>query len=178
MPGDPNGHLRLAFRLAEVIGDLSADENSSEDITELNQYFSEFRNAAASEVQTCRERLGTKLEAIAEQHPELVSRIADFQSQLDEQIRRAADDDSRHQTPRPPRLPIDLGLLAFNVGVDTPRLPSLDNLTNNSCIIGNDKLIPFNTAVSLSKIRPENTRLYSVIGGVGFKESDKKEGET
>ena len=94
LPGDPNGHLRLAFRLAEVIGDLSADENSSEDITELNQYFSEFRNAAASEVQTCRERLGTKLEAIAEQHPELVSRIADFQSQLDEQIRRAADDDS------------------------------------------------------------------------------------
>jgi alpha-beta hydrolase superfamily lysophospholipase len=29
----------------------------------------------------------------------------------------------------------------------------------------NDKLIPFKTAVSLSKIRAENTRLYSVIGG-------------
>lgn len=29
----------------------------------------------------------------------------------------------------------------------------------------NDKLIPFKTAVALSKIRPENTRLYSVIGG-------------
>ena len=28
----------------------------------------------------------------------------------------------------------------------------------------NDRLIPFKTAVSLSKIRPENTRLYSVIG--------------
>ena len=27
-----------------------------------------------------------------------------------------------------------------------------------------DKLIPFKTAVSLSKIRSENTRLYSVIG--------------
>lgn len=29
----------------------------------------------------------------------------------------------------------------------------------------NDKLIPFSTAVSLSKVNPENTRLYSVIGG-------------
>ncbi len=29
----------------------------------------------------------------------------------------------------------------------------------------NDKLIPFKTAVSLSKIKAENTRLYSVIGG-------------
>ncbi len=29
----------------------------------------------------------------------------------------------------------------------------------------NDKLIPYNTAIKLSKIRPENTRLYSVIGG-------------
>lgn len=29
----------------------------------------------------------------------------------------------------------------------------------------NDKLIPFSTAVSLSKIKAENTRLYSVIGG-------------
>jgi pimeloyl-ACP methyl ester carboxylesterase len=28
----------------------------------------------------------------------------------------------------------------------------------------NDQLIPFNTAVSLSKVSPENTRLYSVIG--------------
>jgi alpha-beta hydrolase superfamily lysophospholipase len=29
----------------------------------------------------------------------------------------------------------------------------------------NDKLIPFKTAVSLSKVKSENTRLYSVIGG-------------
>ena len=28
----------------------------------------------------------------------------------------------------------------------------------------NDKLIPFKTAVALSKIRSENTRLYSIIG--------------
>lgn len=29
----------------------------------------------------------------------------------------------------------------------------------------NDRLIPFKTAISLSKLRPDNTRLYSVIGG-------------
>ena len=29
----------------------------------------------------------------------------------------------------------------------------------------NDRLIPFKTAISLSKIHPDNTRLYSVIGG-------------
>jgi len=29
----------------------------------------------------------------------------------------------------------------------------------------NDKLIPFKTSVSLSKIQPDNTRLYSIIGG-------------
>lgn len=29
----------------------------------------------------------------------------------------------------------------------------------------NDRLIPFKTAISLSKVKPENTRLYSVIGG-------------
>ena len=29
----------------------------------------------------------------------------------------------------------------------------------------NDRLIPFKTAISLSKINPKNTRLYSVIGG-------------
>ena len=29
----------------------------------------------------------------------------------------------------------------------------------------NDRLIPYKTAIKLSKIKPENTRLYSIIGG-------------
>lgn len=87
MPGDPKGHLTLAFLLAEVIGMLQSAGASREDIQQLNQRFSAFRNCDRAELPACGQQLAAHLESVAHRCPELVSRVADLQSRIDEQIR-------------------------------------------------------------------------------------------
>ncbi len=93
IPGDPQGHLSLAFLLAEVVGILQSVGAPNEDVKQLNGHFTNFRRCDRSELQTCGKQLTEHLEAIAQRYPELVSRVADFQSRIEEQIRSPALDD-------------------------------------------------------------------------------------
>ncbi len=92
LPGDPHGHLKLALLLAEVVGILQSAGASREELQELNESFSAFRNCDRTELPTCGKQLEEHLEAIARRYPELVSRLADLQSRIDEQIRSPACD--------------------------------------------------------------------------------------
>ena len=92
LPGDAHGHLKLAFLLAEVVGILQSAGASREDLQELNECFSAFRRCDRAGLQACGKQLGEQLEAIARRYPELVSRVADLQSRIDEQIRSPACD--------------------------------------------------------------------------------------
>lgn len=92
LPGDPQGHLKLAFLLAEVVGILQSGGASREDLQELNASFCAFRSCARAEVPACGTQLKAQLETIARRYPELVSRLADLQSRIDEHIRSPAGD--------------------------------------------------------------------------------------
>lgn len=92
LPGDPQGHLKLAFLLAEVVGILQSAGASHEDLRELNESFSAFCSCDRAGLPACGTQLKEQLEGIAHRHPELVSRVADLQSRIDEQIRSPACD--------------------------------------------------------------------------------------
>jgi len=93
LPGDPNGHLKLAFLLAEVVGILQSAGASSEGLQKLNKSFSAFRRCDRAALPVCGKQLRDELEAVSRRYPELVSRVADLQSRIDEQIRSPASDD-------------------------------------------------------------------------------------
>ena len=93
LPGDPQGHLKLAFLLAEVVGILQSAGASREDLQELNESFSAFRSCERADVPACGTQLKAQLETIALRNPELVSRLADLQSRIDEHIRSPEGDD-------------------------------------------------------------------------------------
>lgn len=93
LPGDPKGHLKLAFMLAEVVGILQTAGASREDLQQLNERFSAFRRCDRAELPICGKQLQEQLEAIARRYPQLVSRLADLQSRIDEQVRSPTCDD-------------------------------------------------------------------------------------
>lgn len=98
IPGDTGGNLKLAFLLAEVITemkrksareDLTSDDLQSDRLVEqLNADFSKFQNSRRTDLAANTESLTNTLERIAEAHPSLISRIADFQSRIVESARR------------------------------------------------------------------------------------------
>jgi len=93
LPGDPLGHMKLAFLLAEVVGMLESAGASNEDIKQLNVRFADFRRCDRAELPTSGKQLREHLEELARRYPELVSRVADLQSRIDEQIRCPVLDD-------------------------------------------------------------------------------------
>ncbi|MBS0264619.1 MAG: hypothetical protein JSS02_21975 [Planctomycetes bacterium] len=92
LPGDPQGHFQLAFLLTEVVGILQAAGAARADLQELNECFSAYRSCERAELPACGQQLAVQLETLAQRYPELVSRVADLQSRIDERIRSAADD--------------------------------------------------------------------------------------
>lgn len=92
LPGDPQGHLKLAFLLTEVVGMLQSAGASREELQELNESFRTFRSCERAELPAHGKQLTAQLEGIARRYPELVSRLADLQSRIDEQIRSPACD--------------------------------------------------------------------------------------
>lgn len=101
LPGDPLGHLMLSFRLAEIIGDLESASAPKEIIKNLNVSFREYRESNDADLATAKATMRTRLDAAAEQFPDLLPKVADFQSKVDEQERaslatgidRYSDDD-------------------------------------------------------------------------------------
>jgi hypothetical protein len=93
IPGDPQGHLRLAFMMAEMVGLLEAAGASPEDLRQVNECFSAWRHCDPAGLPACTREFAEHLEDLASRYPGLVSRIADFQSRLEEQVRASVLDD-------------------------------------------------------------------------------------
>ncbi len=90
LPGNPQGHLKFAFLLAEIISLLQSAAMGREEIQQLNERFTRFRQSGEAGLVTSSHRLSEALEGCAEQFPQLISRVADFQSKLDEHLRAKA----------------------------------------------------------------------------------------
>jgi hypothetical protein len=93
IPGDTRGHLRLAFLLAEIVSLLESRDAPRADIRQLNASFAAFRTCAAAERAETGRCLGDQLDAFAERYPDLIPRVADFRSRIDESIRARMDED-------------------------------------------------------------------------------------
>jgi hypothetical protein len=93
LPGDPRGHLNLAFLLAEIVSALDSLCAPRADIRQLNANFTDFRTCEAAERAASGRRLGDQLDALAARYPDLVPRVADFRSRIDECLRSAIIED-------------------------------------------------------------------------------------
>ncbi len=87
LPGDSNGHAKLAFLLSEIIDGLQQADCDRAKIVELNQRFKSFRNSGPLDIGDAGNSLNDALENLSGDHPELVAKIADFQSRVDESLR-------------------------------------------------------------------------------------------
>ncbi len=100
LPGDPLGHIKLSFRLAEIIGDLEQASAPNQIIKDLNVSFREYRQGEGAEREAAKQQLRHHLETVGQQYPGLLPKAADFQAQVDELERESAhsiaddDDDS------------------------------------------------------------------------------------
>jgi hypothetical protein len=97
LPGDPLGHMKLSFRLAEIIGDLEQASAPNQIIKDLNVSFREYRQSERAERESAKQLLRHHLETVGQQYPGLLPKVVDFQSQVDELQREStysqADDD-------------------------------------------------------------------------------------
>ncbi len=92
IPGDTGGSLKLAFLLAEIVSVLESSNAPRTEIRELNAMFTDFRTCCAAELADSGRRLGDQLDSLAERYPDLISRVADFRSRIDERVRGSVID--------------------------------------------------------------------------------------
>jgi hypothetical protein len=93
IPGDTDGHLELAFMLAEIVSTLESENAPREDIRAINVRFAEFRNCHPDQLAEAGRRLGDQLESLTDAYPDIISRVADFCSRVDERILSARMED-------------------------------------------------------------------------------------
>ncbi|MEJ7590923.1 MAG: hypothetical protein WKF77_05195 [Planctomycetaceae bacterium] len=80
--------MKLAFLLAEVVSEVQFDGDSSAEMIKcLNRDFSALRTCEIEQQSDAAKTLIATLETIADSHPSLVPRIADFQSRIEETLR-------------------------------------------------------------------------------------------
>lgn len=87
LPGDADGHLQLAFLLAEIVGDLQRQSAPAADIKTLNAAFVDYRHRSSEVAVNVAGRFKAALQLLAERYPSLVSKVADLHSRIDEQLR-------------------------------------------------------------------------------------------
>lgn len=87
--GTPMEHMALSFLLADMVNALQQKQKKHPDIRRLNEAFADYRGVFVADPGKATRRFQTVLDEVASQHTELVSRIADFESKLDEICRRA-----------------------------------------------------------------------------------------
>ena len=102
LPGDKGGKMKLAFLLSEIITEIQQADASQEtspnaptpvgsasspSISQLNADYTSFRNSSSDELPANAQKLNTTLEQIAAAYPDLIPRIADFQSRIFETAR-------------------------------------------------------------------------------------------
>jgi hypothetical protein len=88
IPGDPLGHLKMAFMVAEIVSVLQDHGNRQNEIKDLNKAFAVYRRAKPPEAKKAKKKFKRILERLGQSHPALVSRSADLRSYLDETHRR------------------------------------------------------------------------------------------
>lgn len=93
IPGDTHGHLTLAFLLAEIVSVLQSLNAPRDGIRQLNAKFADFRTCGAAELAESGRLLGDHLDSLANRYPDLISRVADFRSRIDERVRAPAIED-------------------------------------------------------------------------------------
>lgn len=94
IPGDPLGHLKLAFLLAEIVGCLQDENAPQSDIDAINDAFRNYRRDEPGDKDSQAGQFVAALEDLAQRHPSLISRSADLQSRVHELARspRPSDD--------------------------------------------------------------------------------------
>lgn len=90
LPGDRRGYLKLAFRLAEIIGDLESVSAPRPHIVSLNQAFRAYFESDSSSRGSTQAAFKQTLEQIAGFYPYLLPKVCDLQSQIDELERRVS----------------------------------------------------------------------------------------
>ncbi|WDQ14952.1 hypothetical protein [Rhodopirellula sp. P2] len=95
LPGDPRGHLKLSFRLAEIIGDWKQAGAADETIKRLNRSFHNYRECTEDERANAKVVLQATLEEVAAMSPPLLPKVADFLSQVDAQERATIENRGR-----------------------------------------------------------------------------------
>jgi len=93
IPGDTGGYLALAFLLAEIVSVLESLNAPRADIRQLNANFTDFRTCGPTELTESGRRLGNHLDSLADRYPDLIPRVADFRSRIDERVRSPATED-------------------------------------------------------------------------------------
>jgi hypothetical protein len=93
IPGDVQGHLKMAFMVADIVSVLQTYSNRILEIQSLNLAFSEYRKADGRRLKKATKKFKRLLETLANRYPELVSKSADLQSRIDESARVLSIDD-------------------------------------------------------------------------------------
>lgn len=93
LPGDQQGHLKMAFMVAQIVSVLESYPNRILDIQSLNIAFSEYRKADPRRRKKAAKKFKRVLETLACRFPELVSKSADLQSRIDESTRLLSTQD-------------------------------------------------------------------------------------
>ena len=94
IPGDRNGHLKMAFMVSELIADLQIMNAPQEEIKMLNQVFADYRSSDDERRSQSVFRFKEFLQMVGDQYPDLISKSADLQSRLDEAVRAVAHTDN------------------------------------------------------------------------------------
>jgi len=87
LPGDPNGVNKLAFLLCEIVDELRRCKCEPATIVRLTECFRRFQTSEVGLIANAGKELNQALEDLCGDFPDLVARIADFQSRVDECLR-------------------------------------------------------------------------------------------
>ncbi|QDS88066.1 hypothetical protein EC9_22520 [Rosistilla ulvae] len=90
LPGDPTGHMKLAFMVAEIVSNLQFSGAPHDDVLRLNEAFANFRRSDIDRREATSSALKSNLQTLAERYPELISKSADLQSRIDELLRSSS----------------------------------------------------------------------------------------
>lgn len=90
LPGDRQGYLKLAFRLSEIIADLESLSAPHQHIASLNRAFRCYFEGVSTTTISTQAAFKESMEEVASHYPQLLPKLCDLQSQVDELQRRGS----------------------------------------------------------------------------------------
>jgi len=82
IPGDPEGLLKMAFMVAEIVMELKLLNAPQEEVKQLNQMFTHYRTSDVPDRPEAAALFVHFLEFLSENYPPLISKSADLQSRI------------------------------------------------------------------------------------------------